>query len=763
MNFFLTLALLQIFLKAQEDDGSILDILDGDSLTTDELTELESNIAETEELSLEEPLTSEEDSLDSAESTMSLEELTDLNSFLLAEQSDLESQLADANDKILSYLSSLDTSLPDLEEMVTVLDDYTHQLIRDALQAEAEAAAALEAIEDEEDEDDDEEEQMELSTSTIFVIALGFIFLILHGIRSILGFSIQSFLSPAFHSLFVDVTILLVICTVASLGYYTKVIDSDIIDYELMIIGTALFTFFWLLLGLWFIVAAQSFSMTWNKHERSCQDLRSLTQNLQEAQIDIAGGYVPRRLKAIYKDLQYAIMRQLFICPIFLPPVTETYLRTDFNLAEYLSRCIADTINKVFQLSWLGYSFIIVAVLVWRVIVATDHNTQFIALWALPGSVLVISLSFILKLKSAYAKLVPQPTEQIVLNLPRDNFGRSPDMNEDIIPKPEYLAGHFYSNDRAANYINCCFFKLHPLKLTWSYMVARCYPNRHELLFWGDRYGVDLVIGILQGISICLTLWITVILLYYIPILHDNWEWIGIFMIAACIVIWLFAAGYLLPEIIRLVTLTTKIEMKKDRKIIEDVIISERADKAKVIVRVYRQFKMIYRQKYGENPRVDDKVLEDFASEVFNMYRSPDTGNVDIEELEDIIALCGVKMEDDELRLFAKECKPEGNREISKQGFTDAVGTMMGSRKLHPEFVVKVVLTRYFQEGRGKNLKDASLEEIKQFFNDFYWHFSEEDIEEFLWETRFILEDIGAVEITELAGMVNNTVKNYPR
>ena len=79
-------------------------------------------------------------------------------------------------------------------------------------------------------------------------------------------------------------------------------------------------------------------------------------------------------------------------------------------------------------------------------------------------------------------------------------------MNEDIIPKPAYLSGHFHSNDREVNYVNCCFFKVHPLKLTWSYFFAKCYPNRHELLFWGDRYGVDIIISLLQGISICLTL-----------------------------------------------------------------------------------------------------------------------------------------------------------------------------------------------------------------------------------------------------------------
>ena len=175
-----------------------------------------------------------------------------------------------------------------------------------------------------------------------------------------------------------------------------------------------------------------------------------------------------------------------------------------------------------------------------------------------------------------------------------------------------------------------------------------------------------------------------------------------------------------------------------------------------------RQFKLIYRHKYGENPQVPDKVLEDFAGEVFNMYKDPDTGFLNIEDLEDAISLCGIRLEDDELRLFAKECKPDNNTDIQKKAFCNAISVIMNSRNLNSDFVVKVVLTKYFQESCGKNVKDVSLKEIKHFFEDFHWHFTNDDINDFLWEAKYILEDIGTMEITELAGMVKNTVKDYP-
>ena len=203
--------------------------------------------------------------------------------------------------------------------------------------------------------------------------------------------------------------------------------------------------------------------------------------------------------------------------------------------------------------------------------------------------------------------------------------------------------------------------------------------------------------------------------------------------------------------------------MKKDKNIIEEVILTDRIEKAKIITRIYRQFKMIYRQKYGENLKIPDENIENFAEEVFNFYKDPESNTADIEDLEDMIALCGVRLQDDELRLFAKECKVINQRDITLEGFTDAICIIMNSRNLRPEFVVKVVLTKHLQSGKGKNVKDVSLEELKQFFNDFWWNFTEDDIQDFLWETRFVLEDIGSVYISEVAGMVRNSVNDFPR
>ena len=347
MLMLLVLCTLLKHISTQDTDVSIFDVLDGNDLTSEEQETLKSNIEQAEVITPSELTTPNS----SDEETLSLEELEAINSELLSEKEDLSKQLNDSYAKIESYIKGINEINKIIETNITNLRDYNHKIIRDQMEAEAAAKAAKEAAGDEKDDEEDEDDENDFSIVIIFVMSIGFVFLLLQGLRSLFGVSVQSFLNPAFYSLFIDVTILLIICSLLSLGDYADVFDSDIIDYSILLIGVALFTFFWLFLGLWFIIAAQSFSKTWLRHEKSCQDLRNLTHLFQEVNIEIVNGSVPRRVKAIYKEIQYAIMRQLFICPVYLPPVTETYLRTDFNLAEYLSRCIADTVNKIFQLN----------------------------------------------------------------------------------------------------------------------------------------------------------------------------------------------------------------------------------------------------------------------------------------------------------------------------------------------------------------------------------------------------------------------------
>ena len=63
-------------------------------------------------------------------------------------------------------------------------------------------------------------------------------------------------------------------------------------------------------------------------------------------------------------------------------------------------------------------------------------------------------------------------------------------------------------------------------------------------------------------------------------------------------------ALYLLPMALRAFTLASSVEMKKDRKIIDEVVLDEKRTKSMMMARIYRQLKTLYRDGYQqENPR----------------------------------------------------------------------------------------------------------------------------------------------------------------
>ena len=96
--------------------------------------------------------------------------------------------------------------------------------------------------------------------------------------------------------------------------------------------------------------------------------------------------------------------------------------------------------------------------------------------------------------------------------------------------------------------------------------------------------------------------------------------------------------------------------MKKNKEILEQVIIFQKIIRNELILRIYRQMKMIYRDKFLENKyQALNEFMDSFIDEIFAIHSD---NLINVEDLEDVLLMCGIELSDDELRLFAKECMP---------------------------------------------------------------------------------------------------------
>lgn len=552
-----------------------------------------------------------------------------------------------------------------------------------------------EANKPEEDEDSQEQPDFEASSAMTFVMGIVLCFFFFQGAQYFLGSQLDSYLEPTLQALFSDVTVLTVLWAVTFIIYYSDIVEEDSFDLKKVLVGLGVFILVWLLLGLWLLFAAQSHSRKWRQIEDECSDMRKLKNSYEEAYNEHRQDQDDKKFKAKRAAMQYAVMRQEFIRPTYQVPVSEIVLRSDFELSEYLSRCLAKIVDDTFQLSWLSYCILVAAVVLWRLILLCSLTTQLVVLIIVPLMVCFVLLTLKSHLQDIYYELVPYILDPYEVHL-IDNFSKEPLQNVDKTPRPPYLRGKLPGRQESTEALGG-----HPLKLTCAFIFGGIFPNRHQVLFYFDSYGPRIILYCLQGIYIISVLWLTVLVLFYVKTLWSMIHAYSIIVIAVSFALWVLVSCVYLSECIRGLCLATKLELMKDREQIRAVVCKGKADRAIRAMKMYRKLKLIYREQNQEVQVSLPAKQQALLIEVYEL-QSID-GSLPISSLDAVVMLLGFELEGDELRHLAKECEPvkpsqDAKFMISFENLLKAVSRLMSSSQLKPEAVAKRVLRTYFKQ-----------------------------------------------------------------
>lgn len=97
------------------------------------------------------------------------------------------------------------------------------------------------------------------------------------------------------------------------------------------------------------------------------------------------------------------------------------------------------------------------------------------------------------------------------------------------------------------------------------------------------------------------------------------------------------------------------------------------------------------------------------------------------------------------------------------QGFLKAVQTIFNSVTLRPEVVARKVLRRYSRDVLGnEDPSSMTLTDLEQFFNTYSWHFTQEDIQDFMLAAKHLAnEDV--VNVDEVADFVRDSVDTFAK
>ena len=199
----------------------------------------------------------------------------------------------------------------------------------------------------------------------------------------------------------------------------------------------------------------------------------------------------------------------------------------------------------------------------------------------------------------------------------------------------------------------------------------------------------------------------------------------------------------------------------KERDIIEEVISESRKNTIFKTIRIYRQLKMIYRELKGKQEGEEKgfilQQMKKIAEEVFLLV-STNRKTIHVTEIDEVLNLIGIRLQEDELRLFAKECSPDKNNFVNFRGFEIAVERILFGFDMNPHEVVNYILNEFF---KGK--QKINISELNEFFNEWSWHFNEDDLREFLKEVQPLAEEDGYFKFEHVANMIRINVEACPK
>ncbi|CAG9316704.1 unnamed protein product [Blepharisma stoltei] len=740
----------------QDEDAESQTIPQGDSDSAPAEVEDESTQMMTVDYSDEEKLNTTASAKDAANGIVSQvleyayknDQLYMTNLKLSREIEDLEEMLDGAVGKINSARLSELNLVSKLNEEMKVLDQYYGAILNDPekvveaannIKAEVEKINEEKAEEEEqkEDNEDDEDEDLEASSTMVCVIGLGFLFLILRGARSVFGALVENGLKTGIYALMADIALLVVVWSATVVADYGDWFDEDRLDFDMIVVGVALFILIWMMQGLWLIFLCHLYAKQWKRQEKI---------------IGNPDKEMPAGLAS------YGIMRYLFLNPSYFPSVTESYLSSNFNFAEYLTRALGEILKSVYSFSWLGFFLMLFAIFCWRIALEGDNTLEIAIFFVVPAILLLIWFCVYMKLKLIFKLLVPQV----------DNFERkvSPEINpeeiKNIVPMPLYLEGQIPDEE-----IRILYFKINPMKLTCGYIFIGQYPTKHELLFWFDSYGPQFFGSIIQALNVILTLWLVVVLIYYISMLDDEVGGLTAIFIIFAILFWTILACICIPLAVRLYCITTKIEMLKDRNLINEAVQVQKAERSMRTMRIYRQVKSIYRDYQRSS---NEENLVNLKPDVLNLtdevyHLEAQNKQIYVTQIDNILELVGVRLTEDELRLLAKECSPSADNNVNFKGFKTALERILAGKGYKPQEVIKKTFKAYIELAKGKDesAKTISLRNLSEFFKEYSWHLNDDDMREFLKDIKYFTGNSGKMTTNDFGGIFRDEVSRLPK
>jgi len=278
--------------------------------------------------------------------------------------------------------------------------------------------------------------------------------------------------------------------------------------------------------------------------------------------------------------------------------------------------------------------------------------------------------------------------------------------------------------------------------------------NKHELLFWNKSPSYNA--RLMHLILIFEMVWMVTFCVRYYDKMRVVEEYIcGILGI----IITVFNLIYFIPYNMRVLAITSNIQMLKDKKLIREVLDEKAKLKMECLARLYRLLKSAVREMRDS---VKSKALKAFIvnqlREYYRMVDKDETNALPLSKLPEILHHCGGHLRKDEALYFAKLCAfnlddpvPFDTLSVAVEKFTDDVSQ-------DPYEICKYALER-LAPTRQHYLTPKQLESIMRE----YGLIEERDMEVILNEVQYLPQNNAEIEIDMIARLIRDSIEGLAR
>eukprot|EP00164_Ancoracysta_twista_P001503 GFYU01001969.1.p1 GENE.GFYU01001969.1~~GFYU01001969.1.p1 ORF type:complete len:715 (-),score=282.31 GFYU01001969.1:513-2657(-) len=399
----------------------------------------------------------------------------------------------------------------------------------------------------------------------------------------------------------------------------------------------------------------------------------------------------------------YSVVRQRFIA------ICGNTVDPDFNFAEYRVRCLGRVFAEIIELHAVNW---LVAASVFAVTWAIDFSAKedrWLSFLLVGYVLLFVTVVVHMKLRRIRRSLIPHVAVEkestgsgspgfnfTALNdrMPSASFLAADDSDPSLIPEYAYLELPAEGYDK---------FQM------WLHGGV---PNRHEMLFWCGRRGPAVLLNTIRTILLIVVVYLAVFIVYYGKLL---WEAHPVLPFASGLPI--VIVMYLMPVMAETFSLVTHIEQFKNKKLVRVIMSEQRSAKCVrhvgllgMLASYVAKLNMFAQKGKETRPKDDtparhpsvveksqdgllrprlsnvarshsvvgsmnsnDLNLVDDITKLFSAFDKDKSGQLNYEEIKEIMNALGRRMSDDEAKAVISQMDQDGNGTVDKDEFVAAM------------------------------------------------------------------------------------------